>query len=81
MGRNDSLEQQVLVTIRDPPKMDMTPEAVTERLRAVPEYRERFRKVIGTDVTPGNIAKVIAAFERRLDERIISVAITVIFPI
>jgi cytochrome c peroxidase len=35
-----------------------------KKLNAVSGYREQFRKVFNSDVTPENIAKAIAAFER-----------------
>lgn len=37
-----------------------------ERLRAIPDYVERFRQVFGTGPTPDAIGKAIAAFERTI---------------
>ncbi|MGE3807722.1 MAG: cytochrome c peroxidase, partial [Gemmataceae bacterium] len=65
-GRAHSLEQQALIPILDPNEMAADQTALEQELNAIPGYREQFQKVFGTDVTAGNIAKAIAAFERTL---------------
>jgi cytochrome c peroxidase len=63
-GRAKTLEDQALGPIQNPIEMNMTLDAVTAKLNAIPGYKDQFQKVFGTDVTPDGIAKAIAAFER-----------------
>lgn len=64
-GRAPSLEGQTQGPPRNPIEMgDQTFEEIVERLREIPGYQERFRKVFGTDVTVDGISKAIATFER-----------------
>jgi cytochrome c peroxidase len=63
-GRAESLEAQALGPIENPVEMGETLDHVVAKLNAIPEYRQQFRAVFGTDVTPDGIAKAIAAFER-----------------
>lgn len=76
-SRVQGLEQQVFAPIRSREEMrgDACDESeavsrVVERLRANPEYRERFVAVFGGSqdqaVTAANLAKAVAAFERSL---------------
>jgi cytochrome c peroxidase/tRNA A-37 threonylcarbamoyl transferase component Bud32 len=66
-GRAHSLEHQALAPVYDPGEMAMPGQAELEqKLNAIPGYRAQFQEVFGTDVTAGNIAKAIAAFERTL---------------
>jgi cytochrome c peroxidase/tRNA A-37 threonylcarbamoyl transferase component Bud32 len=66
-GRAHSLEHQALAPVYDPGEMAMPGQAELEqKLNAIPGYRAQFQKVFGTDVTAGNIAKAIAAFQRTL---------------
>jgi len=70
-GRASSLEEQAKGPIAN--SLEMTSEkdagkahnTCTERLRLVPEYRQRFKKVFGTEeLTIDHIARAIATFER-----------------
>jgi cytochrome c peroxidase len=63
-GRAHRLEGQALGPIQNPIEMDHKLEDCVKKLNAVPGYREQFRKVFNSDVTPENIAKAIASFER-----------------
>lgn len=65
-GRAGSLEEQALGPIQNPIEMAETLEGVVRKLSKVKAYRDRFRAVFGGDVSPDNIAKAIAAFERTL---------------
>jgi cytochrome c peroxidase len=63
-GRAHLLEGQALGPIQNPIEMDHKLSDCVTKLNGVPGYREQFRKVFDTDVTPENIARAIAAFER-----------------
>lgn len=63
-GRAHRLEGQALGPIQNPIEMDHKLEDCVVKLNKVAGYREQFRKVFNSDVTPENIAKAIAAFER-----------------
>jgi cytochrome c peroxidase len=63
-GRAHLLEGQALGPIQNPIEMDHKLEDCVKKLNTVPGYREQFRKVFNSEVTPENIAKAIAAFER-----------------
>ncbi|QDU39452.1 Cytochrome c551 peroxidase precursor [Maioricimonas rarisocia] len=65
-GRAGSLEEQALGPIQNPIEMDMTLDEVVERLNAIEGYRRQFQKVFGSDVTPENIGRAIAAYERTI---------------
>ena len=67
-GRAESLEAQALGPIQASVEMNESLENVVERLKASPEYKRRFDEVFASrrSVTPENIAKAIAAFERTL---------------
>lgn len=69
-----SLESQSLLPILSKEEMrgeeileDEMYDVIIERLSAIPEYKNSFKKVFGTDeITTQNIAKAIASFERTL---------------
>ena len=64
-GRAPSLEGQAQGPIQNKIEMgDQSYEEIIDRLRAIPGYRDQFRKVFGTDVTLDGMAKAIASFER-----------------
>jgi cytochrome c peroxidase len=63
-GRAASLEEQALGPIENPIEMGHKLVDVVDELNQIPEYKERFQKVFGTDATNEGIAKAIAAFER-----------------
>ncbi len=63
-GRALRLEGQALGPIQNPIEMDHKLEDCVSKLNKIPGYKEQFQKVFGTDVTPENIAKAIASFER-----------------
>ena len=63
-GRAKSLEEQALGPMENPIEMGHKVPDVVEQLNQVADYKARFQKVFGTDVTSEGIAKAIAAFER-----------------
>jgi cytochrome c peroxidase len=63
-GRALRLEGQALGPIQNPIEMDHKLSDCVTKLNLIPGYKQRFQKVFGTDVTPENIAKAIASFER-----------------
>ena len=65
-GRADRLEGQALGPIQNPIEMDHKIEECVIKLNKIEGYRTQFRKVFNSDVTPENIAKAIAAFERTI---------------
>jgi cytochrome c peroxidase len=67
-GRAATLEEQALGPIQASVEMNASLEEVVKQLKTIPEYVERFNTVFGKDdsLTPQNIAKAIAAFERTL---------------
>ncbi|MFQ5441783.1 MAG: cytochrome-c peroxidase [Thermodesulfobacteriota bacterium] len=67
-GRAASLEEQALGPIQASVEMNESLENVVKRLKGIKEYKDMFRESFGgrDPVTPANIAKAIAAFERTL---------------
>lgn len=63
-GRAIELEGQALGPIQNPIEMNMTLDALVEKLNKIDGYREQFQDVFGTAVTPEGIAAAIASFER-----------------
>ncbi len=64
-GRAPSLEGQSQGPPQNKIEMgDQSYEEIVDRLRAIPGYRDQFKKVFGTDVNMDGIAKAIATFER-----------------
>jgi cytochrome c peroxidase len=63
-GRAHLLEGQALGPIQNPIEMDHKLDECVSKLNKIPGYRQQFQKIFGTDVTPENIAKAIASFER-----------------
>ncbi|HZL90025.1 MAG TPA: cytochrome c peroxidase [Pirellulaceae bacterium] len=63
-GRANQLEGQALGPIQNPIEMDHKIEECVKKLNAIEGYRAAFQKVFGGPVTPENVAKAIAAFER-----------------
>ncbi len=64
-GRADSLEQQALIPIQNPDEMNQDLDELIEELSRDDTYPALFRRVYGR-VSPENIAKAIASFERTL---------------
>lgn len=64
-GRAATLEEQALGPIVSEVEMQMTPEGVVERLRAVPYYRQEFVDIYG-ELSFDNVGRALAAFERTL---------------
>jgi cytochrome c peroxidase len=64
-GNRASLEEQADKAIPGFAMAQPYP-ALLEELGAVPDYKERFGQVFPDGITPANIAKAIAAFERSL---------------
>lgn len=67
-GRAKTLEEQALGPVQNTMEMANSLDEVVKTLNGIPEYREVFTAVFGTKnpITPTNIAKAIAAFERTL---------------
>jgi cytochrome c peroxidase len=70
-GRAKHVEGQALGPIQNPIEMNLTLEAMAEKLSKIEGYRTQFQAVFGGDsaeqsVTPENVAKAIAAFERTI---------------
>ena len=65
-GRANQLEGQALGPIQNPIEMDHKLEDCVKKLNAIEGYRVQFQKVFGGPVTPENVAKAIAAFERTI---------------
>lgn len=66
-GRAASLEEQALGPIQNPIEMNESLPNVVAKLEATPYYRQRFREVFGSGVTPDGIARALASFERALE--------------
>jgi cytochrome c peroxidase len=71
-GRADSLEQQTgllpghMGPVSAQGEMGGPVDDAIAKLNAVPAYKKQFNQVFGSDATPENVAKAIAAFERTL---------------
>jgi cytochrome c peroxidase len=63
-GRAASLEAQAVGPVGNSIEMGHSMPAVVKDLNEIAEYKARFQKVFGTDVTEDGFAKAIAAFER-----------------
>jgi cytochrome c peroxidase len=65
-GRATSLEDQVVQPLTNPFEMGMgNGDAVVERIKAIPEYRLKFKRIFrDQDITLQNVIKAIATFER-----------------
>jgi len=63
-GRSDTLEAQAVGPMQNPIEMGHSLVELVTQLNEVQEYKERFQKVFGTEVTADGMAKAIAAFER-----------------
>lgn len=63
-GRAKTLEEQAVGPVGNSIEMGHSMAGVVETFNQIPEYRERFQKVFGTDVTEEGFAKAVAAFER-----------------
>jgi cytochrome c peroxidase len=68
-GRAGVLEKQALGPIQNPLHMNQNLDLLVEKLKAIPDYAERFQNVFGTSVTPEGLGKALAAFERTLVAR------------
>jgi cytochrome c peroxidase len=68
-GRAATLEKQALGPIQNPLHMNQNLDQLVEKLKAAPDYVERFQNVFGTSVTPDGLGKALAAFERTLITR------------
>ncbi|HET6277828.1 MAG TPA: cytochrome c peroxidase [Candidatus Polarisedimenticolia bacterium] len=64
-GRANSLEEQALMPIQNPDEMNQDPGELVKELSADDTYPELFRRAYGR-ITPENIGKAIASFERTL---------------
>jgi len=65
-GRMETLEEQVLQPISAPAEMGISVEAVVDRLTRDPVRRERFRSVLGEEVTRQGLAQSLAAYVRSI---------------
>jgi cytochrome c peroxidase len=65
-GSAGSLEEQALQPIEDPAEMGSSVADVVQRLRTNPAYAVQFAAAFDDGVTPANLAKALASFERVL---------------
>lgn len=65
-GRAATLEEQALKPIESPQEMGNSLDEVVKRLRADDRYSQQFDAAFPGGVTPPNIARAIASFERTL---------------
>jgi cytochrome c peroxidase len=65
-GREPTLEGQALRPIEDPAEMGSTLTAVLDRLRADSAYNAQFEAAFADGVTPANLGRALASFERVL---------------
>jgi cytochrome c peroxidase len=64
-GRAASLEEQALGPIANPIEMGTTPEAMAEKLSAIPAYAPYFEQAFGTEgITAERVATAIVSYER-----------------
>lgn len=64
-GRAASLEEQALGPIANPIEMGTTPEAMAEKLSAIPGYAPYFEQAFGTEgITAERVATAIVSYER-----------------
>jgi cytochrome c peroxidase len=64
-GRATTLEEQSLLPFESPVELDLPPEEAAIKLQRQ-GYSGLFQQVFGEDVTPGNLAKALAAYQRTL---------------
>lgn len=64
-GRSPSLEKQAMAAWTGA-NMGAKADEISAKLNGLQGYRAQFQKVFGTDATPDNIVKAIAAFERTI---------------
>ena len=65
-GRAKGLEGQALGPIQNPIEMNLSLEALVEKLNAIEGYRTQFEQVFDGPAAPEHVAKAIAAFERTI---------------
>lgn len=64
-GRSPSLEKQAMAAWTGA-NMGAKAEEIAAKLNALQDYRSQFQRVFGSDATPDNIVKAIAAYERTI---------------
>ncbi len=64
-GRSSSLEKQAMAAWTGA-NMGAKADEIAAKLNGIQGYRGQFQKVFGSDATPDNIVKAIAAFERTI---------------
>lgn len=65
-GRSESLESQAKEPIHSSFEMNLNLDFLVEKLREIPEYRDRFRSAFGRDVDRAAITAALAEFQRTL---------------
>ena len=69
-GREQTLEEQILLPVEDPLEMDAQWPEVVDRLKSHPDYPEQFRKAFGiantSDITKELAAAAMAQFNRTI---------------
>ncbi|VAX17916.1 Cytochrome c551 peroxidase [hydrothermal vent metagenome] len=65
-GRAGSLDKQALGPMKNPLHMNQNPGLVVEEIRAEPEYVVLFKEAFNGKITPENIGKALASFERTI---------------
>jgi cytochrome c peroxidase len=64
-GRAETLEEQAMLAFQSPSEFNLDPEDAAAKLQRQ-GYSELFKQAFGEDVTPENLAKALAAYERTL---------------
>jgi cytochrome c peroxidase len=64
-GRSPSLEKQAMAAWTGP-NMGAKADEIVAKINAIEGYHSQFHSVFGTDATPDNVVKAIAAFERTI---------------
>lgn len=65
-GRSTSLESQAREPIHSSFEMNLNLDYLVEKLREIPEYRDRFRQAFGDEVSPAAVTAALADFQRTL---------------
>lgn len=65
-GRSKNLKEQALEPIANPVEMGNTVEQAIKDLKADTTYRRMFSEIYDDGITPGNLAEVLAEFEKTL---------------
>jgi cytochrome c peroxidase len=65
-GATPTLEEQVLLPIKDPNEMGLAIDEAVQRLRSQPTYQNHFQRIYGSDPTRRDLSRALASFVRGL---------------